>query len=336
MYSSGRRCFNMSGNISERFYRLRRAIVWATHSTKGKNILTYVLFVCAAFVLWFFLSLDTEVQHDFDIPVELENVPDSVVVIGNVPSRLAVVAQGKGSQFLQYMWGKIPTVKIKFVDVEPENVFSMSRAKLDTRLREYFGQGVQILSVKPDSIHFEYTSSPGVKVPVRLQADIQTNLQCVVSGPIRCSADSVVIYSVEKLPRNLTSISTEKIQLSELKDTTVVTVGLQHIAGARVVPDKISVTVPVEPLISKRRHAAIEIRNLPEGVGMITFPSAVELSYLVPMSLYNEDFPFKVYVDYNTIATGTQKMKVNLSLAPETFRNIAISPDSVEFVLEKR
>ena len=54
--------------------------------------------------------------------------------------------------------------------------------------------------------------------------------------------------------------------------------------GMRIIPDRVIVTVPVEPLIVKKKKVRIDVTGLPDGVGLITFPSVAEVSYLVPMS----------------------------------------------------
>ncbi|MCM1483975.1 MAG: hypothetical protein NC043_06540 [Muribaculaceae bacterium] len=326
----------MASKLHNQIIKARAGVKRTLRSTKGKNVLLYLLFVCVAFVFWVFLSLDAEIQRDFEVPVELENVPDSVVIIGDVPSQFNVVVQAKGSQLLTFMWGKMPVMKIKFSQTSgSKGKFSMTRSKLDARLRDYFGQGVQILSLRPDSLKFAYTSSAGRRLPIKLTTDIKPNLQCIISGPIRCSADSVTVYSSGDFPRDLTEITSEPIVLSDIKDTTVVTVDLKGAPGIRIIPDKVTVTVPVEPLISRRRKVGVEIRNLPEGMGMITFPSAVEVSYLVPMSRYHEDIPLKVYADYQSLTPGAQKLKVNVTLVPDMYRNVSVNPDSVEFIIEK-
>ncbi|MCF0213153.1 MAG: YbbR-like domain-containing protein, partial [Muribaculaceae bacterium] len=38
-------------------------------------MLQYLMFVFVAFVFWIVLSLDNEVQEEFDIPIEIINVP---------------------------------------------------------------------------------------------------------------------------------------------------------------------------------------------------------------------------------------------------------------------
>ena len=58
----------------------------ALRSNRGKDVLLYLLFVAVAFVFWVFMALDTERQRDFDVPFELQEIPDSVTMIGQIPA----------------------------------------------------------------------------------------------------------------------------------------------------------------------------------------------------------------------------------------------------------
>ncbi|WP_304877153.1 hypothetical protein, partial [Paramuribaculum intestinale] len=184
----------------------------AVHSSKGRDLLLYLMFVCVAFVFWFFLSLDSEQQRDYDVPVEIENVPDSITMLGRVPSSLNVSVQGKGYQLIRFMWGKMPLMRIRFFDnVTEENVFALPRPKLESRLREYFGQGVQIQSMRPDSLRIRYTTVPGVMVKLDINSDIHTDLQYVLSGPITANVDSVRVFAPNGLPSSVTEVITEPL-----------------------------------------------------------------------------------------------------------------------------
>ncbi len=324
--------------MGERITRIKQWVNTGLHSARGKDVLLYLMFVCVAFVFWVLLSLDSELQRDYDVPVELEAVPDSVTLIGSFPSHFSAVVQAKGAQLLRFSWGKMPTMKVKFQDnVGPDHTVALSRLKIDGRLRDYFGQGVQLMSVKPDSVKITYTTNPGVKVKLNIVADIHPNYQCILSGPIRANVDSVKVYSTSDIPRTLTQVDTEPIVKSDLRDTVRYEVKIKPIAGMRIIPDRVIVTVPIEPLISKRRNVQVEVKNLPDDLGLITFPSRVDVSYLVPMSSYNDDFPLKAYVDFDELvgARSSSRIKVRLSLAPAFYHNIEVSPDSVEYIIEK-
>lgn len=324
--------------LKEKLNRASGNIDRALHSSRGKDVMLYLMFVAIAFVFWLLLSLDNEVQRDFDVPVEIVDVPDSVTIIDPAPKTLSVSVKSKGSQLLRFLWGHVPVMKIKYDESRASrNRFFMNRSRLEARLRDYFGNvGVQIVSCKPDSISLAYTESPGRKVRLEIKADVQPNLQCIISGPITANVDSVRVYSAGELPKGFDRVETEMIVKGGLKDTMRYEVKLKPVPGARLIPDKVIVTVPVEPLISRKRQVEISAVNVPDGVGLITFPSKVDVSFLVPMSIYGEDFPMKAYVDYDRIRPGSSYLPVALSLVPEVYHNISLSPDSVEYIIEHK
>lgn len=316
--------------------RLNEFLNRTTKSHKGHDILMYLLFACVAFIFWIFLSLENEVQRDFEIPISLDHQPDSIILIGDLPSHINVVVQAKGSQLLSYSWGKMPELKLRFTEDSRSNNFYMSRERFESRVRDYFGQSVQVVAIKPDTIKVAYTTSKGKKLPIKLRLDAKPNLQCVINGDITCNIDSATVYTNSKLPSELVYLQTEPVVLSNLKDTTIVEAKLEHIYGAKMIPDRVRIRIPVEPLIAKRRQESINVINKPDDVGFLTFPSSVEVTYLVPMSRYQDDFPVKVYVDYSTLDTRNNRIKVNHAPVPSIYRNLSLSVDSVEYVVERR
>lgn len=315
---------------------IKSKVQTALHSSRGKDVLLYLLFVAVAFVFWVFLSLDTEVQRDFEVPVEIQDLPDSVTIIGQIPSEIAVSVKGKDSQLLRFMWGKLSSMKFKWGENTVDKNFLLNHSKLDSRLRDYFGSNVQIVSFRPDSIVAPFTSQPGTKVKLIIQADIHPNLQYIISGAIKANVDSVTLYSSSDLPRNLKYVSTEPIVKSDLKDTMRYEVKVKPISGVRIVPDVVTVTVPVEPLIARKRNVNLDVVNLPDNKGLITFPSKIEISYLVPMNAYNDDYPVKAFVDYEDIKSHKNKIPVSLSVIPDVYHNLSFSPDSVEYIIENK
>lgn len=314
--------------------KIQQKVTAALKSSRGQNVLLYLLFVAVAFVFWVFLSLDTEVQRDFEVPVELQDVPDSVTVIGHVPEALGVSVKGKDSQLLRFLWGKMSPVRLKWQDNVEDDALVLNRQKLDSKMREYFGNGVQIVSCRPDSLRLPFTAQPGVRVKLMVQADIRPNLQYILSGPITADVDSVTLYSVADIPHSLRLVSTEPLVKSNLKDTMRYEVKVKPIAGVRIIPDVVTVTVPVEPLIARKRSVPIVVDNLPEGTNLLTFPSKAEISYLVPMSAYNDDYPVKAYVDFRSARPSRKKLPVSLSTIPSVYHNVSFSPDSVNYIIE--
>lgn len=321
----------------EKLKKLNNWIGQGIRSSRGRDVLVYLVFVCVAFVFWALLSLDNEVQRDFDVPVELQDVPDSITMVTPFPPTLSVSVKGKGSQLIRFLWSRsIPTLKLKFEEQKGrDNQYYIGRQRLESRLREYFGSGTQIVSCKPDSLKALYTSRPGHKLKLVIDADIHTNLQYIISGPIKASVDSVTVYSVNSIPKNLKQVMTEPIVRNGLRDTSRYEVRVRPIAGMRMIPDVVTVTVPVEPLIAKKKVVTIETINVPDGYNVILFPSKITVSYLVPISEYSHDIPISVYADYRMLENGGGKIPLSMSGGADVARNISLDTDSVEYIIDK-
>ncbi len=316
--------------------RLREAM----RSSTGKNLMLYLLFVLVAFAFWMMLSLDSEVQKDYDIPLQIDNVPDSVTVITDPPASINVSVRAKGAQLLRFSWGDVPTLHLDYRVYAMQKTsqspkFALSRAKLEARLRDYFGAGVTIASVRPDSIMLMCTSMPGKRIKIHVNADLRTDLQCIVSGALKPAFDSVTVYSPKRIPPTLQVIETETITLTGLKDTTYTEVAFQPVAGMRISPSKVKVMIPVEPLIAKKAPLMIEVRGVPKGERVITFPSKIDVNYLVPISSFGDNFSGVAYVDYTDTYLPGDKVPLRLSSYPDEFHNVTFTPDSVEYLIER-
>lgn len=275
-------------------------------------------------------------ERDYRIPVQLTHVPDSVVVVGKLPTDLSIVVKGKGTQFVRYDIMGVPVMEIDFRQYSGfGDYISLSRTKLDSRLRDIFGQGVSIIAVNPDSIRVGYTSGSGYKIPLKVNWDVTTSSHSVISGPVIASQDSVMVYTVGNVRPDIESMETDMIKLVNLSDTTVVSVDIKHVAGVRSIPEKIDVTIPVELLVSKKCTIPIKFDNLPENTRLITYPSVIEVSYLVPMRLSNMQIEANAVIDYNEINPSTRLAPVEIRSADRGFRIVSVSQDSVEYVVER-
>lgn len=305
------------------------------HSSKGKEILIFAFFLFVAYIFWLSLTLNNEVQEDLEVKIELVDVPDSVTLITDIPQSVNVSVRDKGTSLIKYVWGGSPQMKIRFQDYCRENRFVMGEADIDSRLRAFFGNSSQILSSKPDSINAYFTTKPGRRVAVDVMSDIYPALQYVVTGSVRADVDSVSIYSISDLPLELNSVKTVPITRRELKDTTYIEARIVPVAGCRIIPDRVTVCVPVEPLIAKKRNIPVSAINVPQGNELITFPSSVEISYLIPISRYNrDDYEIEAVADYSKV--NGIRIPLSLSEVPEYYKNPSLSTDSVEYLIQQK
>lgn len=304
---------------------------------EAKPLLNYLVFVFISFIFWAFLSLNNNRQFDIEIPININAVPDSSTIINNIPSHLTVNVKDKGIALLKFMVGKKPVLNLKFKDYAlQEGVFYVSNTELRRRIRGLFENSTAIQGISIENISLKYTNLPGKKVPVRPDLDIHPNIQYVIYGSVKQDADSAIVYSDRNTLADIDEVYTYRVEERDLKDTLLRTVAISPIQDVKIVPERITLTIPVEPLISKKINIPISVKNMPVGINVITFPSVVEASFLVPFSMYRKNLPMTAVVDYYDIMrTKSNKINVRIDESPALYNNISLAQDSVEFIIEK-
>ncbi len=327
-----------SNKILARIKEALRALRAGLRSSRGKDVLLFLLFLCVSYVFWLIQALNEDAQKEVKIPLKIEDVPDGVTFISEVPQTLLVSVRDKGTSLFNYTWSGTPSLSIPFNEMKADK--SSSRVtipgqEMSSRVRSLFGQQAQVLSVRPDSLNLVYTSKPGHKVKVVAEVNAVPSWQSVISGKITVDPDSVTVYSVDRISGNIGQLSTEKIDLEDISETYTGKVRLKVPVGSRAVPDVVTLTVPVEPLIAKTRTVAVSIAGAPSDASIVMFPSRIDVTYLVPMSSYNSEVgPITVYADFRKRSAHSAKMPVYVGSSPDVCRDVSLSVDSVEYLIE--
>lgn len=321
------------------FAKVRTRILSLVRSPRGRDAMMFLLFIVISAILWSVMSLNEDEQVDLRMPVEITHVPDSITLISTGPEALNVSLTARGTQILKLSWGNAPTVDIDFRRYRNGSALHLSNADLKALARSASG-GSQVAFVYPDSLNIPFTTHQGYLLPVEVDYKVTPGPQAALVGRPKLSVDSVRLFLApgRRLRSNIENIVTEPIRINSLDKTTTEKVRLAAPAGGRVIPDSIDVTFTVEPLIMKSRKVVIEPVNVPEGVRLITFPSQIEVFYMVPMSAYADSHPqFRVLADYRRINRNapTKNMKLRLIDVPASLQNVHLSADSAEYIIEK-
>lgn len=305
-------------------------------TTRGKALLQFLMFLGMSFIFWTALILNEDFHNDISVPISISNIPDSVTLITEPPKNIKISLKAKGYNFLKYKLKTSPGVNISFNKYKQNNRILLGNTEMQELTRMIFGTNSVSTSFSPDSINIYFTTKPGKRLKLEIDTEISTENKYIVNGEIKSDIESVMLYALNNIPSNITSIKTEPIRLDELKKSTIIKARVIAPHGMKVIPDSVNVTIPVEPLILKKKSTTIEINNCPNNCKIITFPSIIELNYLVPKSRYNnETTQIKIYVDYNDININANKLPVRISDIPSNYRGVTPSIDSVEYIIEQ-
>ncbi len=304
-----------------------------------KSVLLYLLFVAISAVFWCFITFNIDVQQEIEVDFEIVNKPDNVTFITEPPKTITMTVRDKGAWFVKYWIVSPSALKVDFKKYSNDNsgyVTLTSRQLIDA-LRTSVGRNVTVVSVFPESVSVKYTDQEGKKVPIKFDLDIEANLKYAI-GKYVVSEDSVVVYADSETLSQISEVYTYHTQMVNLTDTLRRSVTIQPCVGAKMVPSSVKIMVPVERLIQKRQQVGIQVRNVPDRQSLVVFPSSVEVSYLVPQSQYKNTISnISVVADYYSIdwASKSGKVAVFVSDYPSICRNVELSVDSVDYIVEK-
>lgn len=303
-----------------------------------RNSMLFLVFVIVSAVFWFILALNDNIQDHFNVRLQVVNMPDSVTFISDVPERVGVTVNDKGTSLWRNGYLKDPTISINFKKYASDGILRYSYSDLLSSLKETFGGDAQITSVSLDSLQLIYTTSPGKKVPVIVNCEVLPASGTTIEGEIKSSPANVYVYGSKETLDTIHYVNTLPVTLRDINETSVMDVKLARIKGARAFPSVVAVTIPIEPLVRKEAMVTIDPINVPEGEQLLIFPSKVPVEYYVAMSKLSqdEDKNIKLVVDYNEITTSTSgKLKVNTISFPDRLKNLYVRSDSVEYALAR-
>lgn len=304
---------------------------------RSRNLFLFLVFVVISFFFWSLLALNDVINKDVELTINIKNLPEDVTFINEIPSTISVSVNDKGASLLKYSLGNTPVLDLDFNKYVDGNIFRVPASNLHSVVRDKMGGGANIFSFEPDSISALFTNMPGKVVPIKINALVSTNYQYIQCDDIKIVPDSVTVYGSGIILSPIEEVATELFAAEELTDTLFRTVKLKSISNARLSPQEVTVTIPVEQLISKKQNIPIITNNVPDSVRLITFPSSVVASYLVPKSSYNQIDGIYAEVDYKEVGNSVgNKLKISVKNIPADYKQLFLDSDSVEFIIDKR
>lgn len=307
------------------------------YSSRGRDVVLYLIFVFVSFVFWSILVMNNQMQEHYKVKFSISNIPGNVTIINEAPKDIRVSVKNTGYALFKYILGNAPEVSVPFDKYsDKKGNIIIKQQDIEGLLVDKFGNGATIVSVFPTDINIKYTTLPAKKLPLEVIGDFSSNFQYVINGKIKASFDSVYVYSDEQTLFSLSAMHTERVSMKELKDTFVYNVAVAKMRNVKIVPDSVTVVVPVEPLISASSEVSIRAVNVPEEYRLVSFPSKVKASYFVPMSDFEnaKNHRLDIFVDFIDIHKGVVKLPLHFGVMPRNWHNIVLQSDSVEFIVE--
>jgi hypothetical protein len=308
-------------------------------SEQSREFLIFLFFFIVAAGFWLIQTLNKDYETELNLPVQIEGVPDSVVLTSPPPAELYLRVRDKGTALVNYMLGKgVYPLILNFADYKGKN----SRVTLPINLFEKeiqnrLSASTTILSVHPDTIDYIFSRGKAKRVPVCLQGQVSAGQQYYVSDTL-FNHDSVRVYAPANILDTIRAAYTRPLIANNISDTTRRRIALQQVKGAKFVPNEVEVTLPVDIYTEKSVEVALTGVDFPPNMVLRAFPSKVQVRFHVGLKHFRsiQAKDFVIHVSYNELLKlGSDKYTVKLTSHPAEVSRIRITPPQVDFLIEQ-
>ena len=311
-----------------------------------KQMLLYLAFVVLASLMWFFNKLGDETNDRLLYPVTFINMPVQKIVVNGLPDNFELTVQGRGWDILRYKMGKSPEPIVinlsrlnHILSKESTIDFSLATSSLAEEIKSQLPANIVLNVIQPDTIHFVLSNYSEKRLPVVPVLDLTFDHQCMIDGDITVTPSEITVNGPDIILDTLEVIHTKPISTRKVRRSLHKNVELAPVDGVALRVRKVDVSVPVSKYTEESISIPIDVVNKPDSLRVKLMPGVVDLKFWVSIKDYShinhDDFKAEVDVRDAMKQIGLQ-VPVTIARQPANVRNVVMSPEIVNFVLETK
>ncbi|MFB9057881.1 YbbR-like domain-containing protein [Mariniflexile ostreae] len=307
---------------------------------KSRRINVFLLFLLISFIILIFSKLSKQYTNTIPFNIHKVNVPPEAVILNDSNRVLHITLKTYGFGWLKY-YIKKPNITIDFESdvyrTSSKFVWFKSKAYLKNT---QFGDQVELLNLKPDTLVFRYDVNMVKKVPIVLDSDIKYSPGYDVFDSIKTVPDSIAVVGAKEFVSKIKNIKTNVLKLNEVKTNIDKAISLKlpkNNQGLKFSNETVKVKAHVERFTEGTLKVPVDLVNVPEGLSLNFFPKIVHVTYYTSLNNFNtiSSKDFKVECDYNKL-TQTQSFLIpQVVKAPENVKNVKIHQQHIEFIIKE-
>ncbi len=306
----------------------------------SKETRIFLLFLFFSAFLWFTQALDRERVTVVDIPVRYVGLPKNIRLIGDVPRKVEVKVQDKGSTLMYYIkQNAVPlTFNLDKTIADEEGCIIITQQELFNNVTKYVRPTTTVFDIFPDSIALEYTKLMMKEVPVRLDTSVSLESQYMYSKKVKISPATVKVYGSKSTLASINEVVTDKIELKNLKKTTQKRVNLVNLNPQKIrySQQEVKVDFFVEKFTERKVELPITIINNKKREKIKLFPSSLKVSYNVGLEHYKDikKSDLQLIFDVSEAKASQSRFYTPRLVVNSPFiSNINTSPTRIEFLI---
>lgn len=310
----------------------------------NRNIITYLICVIIASILWFLNNLNKDYSAELTYPVKYINFPEGKYPVLKLPSHLQLEVKAKGFALLGY------SIRTSFLPItfnvstycnhlqKRDDIFeyTLNTNDIKDKIGSQLSTDIKLVNVYPEEIVFKFAAAVHKKVAIRPTLDYTLKRQYILNRVISIP-DSILISGPATIIDTLKYVTTAPLTLENVGKNISKTLKLVPVEDCSFKEESAEVVLDVEQFTEAKRTISITPLHVPDSVNIRLFPPTVNISYDVGLSKYEKvtDNDFVFSVEYPLQGNMTY-LEVKVRKAPAFIKDLSYTPQKVEYILEKK
>jgi YbbR domain-containing protein len=292
-----------------------------------------------AIVGWLVMALNNKYVYTAKTVLVYKNFPQNKAFHPLQSDTVDLQVEGTGWQLLfARMRVNPPSISIGLEKLNNKDYILFSEQLY--RVNNQLETSQKIISVRPDTLYFDFSKRTVKRVPVKLLSNLNFVSQYGVANDIEITPDYVTVSGPQEEIGKIKQWETDTLRLSNIQNTTVTRVQMMQnkLKNVSIFPATVEVKIPVDEFTEKTVELPLKVLNNAEYYSLRLYPKKVKVTYLVALSSYqqiNEDF-MEATVDLNEWKKlKHNQLSVKMTRFPEYCKFVRVTPAKIDFIIEE-
>jgi hypothetical protein len=222
------------------------------------------------------------------------------------------------------------------------NKAAVSTLSIIGNLSKHLNTDVELIKIKPDSIHFAFGRTFTKRIYVKPRVQVSYENGEGIYSKIKTIPQYVILSSDSVTLNKIDTVFTERIVLNDLNKNVEQNAQLELPEGMDdlvvLSQEKVLLKINLDEYVQKTLVVPVEVNNVPAGTIVKTFPSTVKVTVSAPFNLYDSLVPtiFSVKADYNSPEKSSGRLTLKVTCTHADVRVTQCEPAQVEYILRKK
>ena len=312
-----------------------------------RRIFSFFICLLISAFLWLISALNRSYTRTVAIPVKFVNYPVGKRIVNKLPPYIMADIKTSGVKLLMLLVKKsIAEITVDVSAVTKKKSVAgnaaINTATLIGNLSKLLNTEVDLIKVRPDSLHFIFGKTFTKKIFIKPQVQINYSIPQGIFKRIKVTPQFITISSDSATIAKLDTLYTEKLVLNNLNQKVEQQTDIQlpeELDGlVALSAQKVTLHINLDEYAQKPLQVPVQVLNMPNNSSVKIFPATVNVTVTVPYNLFDSlnASVIKAFVDFKQIANQKEKLTVIVSSSIVDSKITQTSPQKVEYIIRKQ